>query len=387
MSACPKECITYCKDQMDNIYPVINEEKCIGCNLCKRVCPNNFAVEKKEPVICYAAWSNDPNERLTSASGGIATEFYKYMVERVKGAAAGVYLDDDFYAKYKVVNRVEGLKQFKNSKYVFSYMNDTYQSILEVLKQNKEVLFIGLPCQNAALINFLKIYNVNKNNLLTVDLICHGVASDKYLQNHIRNIETKTKKKAYELLFRDPEFLTENYVFSLSSNTGEKFYKKRVYQDDVYSLAYHKALSYRENCYQCNYACAARCSDITIGDFSGLGKIEECPFDNRNVSCLLVNTEKGRKYVETLLKDGRIIAHERPLKEALGFEKQLQRPSDKHRRREVFEAEYIRTHEFEGAAKTALRLEIIWNKLNYFLPLRFMKTLILRSVNPNNTDM
>lgn len=378
MSACPKGCITYQEDQRGNIYPIIGEEKCIGCNICKRVCPNHSDVEKRKPVTCYAAWSNDPEERRTSASGGIAAEFYKYMIACMEGAAAGVYLDDNFNAKYKIADRIEELGQFKNSKYVFSHMDDSFQKILEVLKKKKKVIFIGLPCHNAALNSFLGIYDIDKSNLLTVDLICHGVASGKYLQNHIKSIEGRTKQKACELLFRDPEFFTGNFVFSLCGNTGDKFYKKGVYQDDVYSLAYHKALSYRENCYQCRYACAERCSDITIGDFSGLGKINIWAFDNINVSCVLVNTKKGKRYVEALLKDGRITARERPLEEALEFEKQLKKPSCKHWRRDIFEKKYVKTRDFEKAARIALRFEIIWNKLNYFLPLRAIRDLVAK---------
>lgn len=372
---CPKNCINISYDSLDVPYPVIDESECVNCGLCQRVCPNNTPVVLNAPMKAYAAWSNDLNVRRTSASGGVATELYRLFF-RQGGIATGVILDENYDTKYVILDDKSDLTPVKNSKYTFSDTNDIYRKVKIYLDKEVKVLFIGLPCHVAALQNYLRR---PYDNLTTVDIICHGVAPVDYLKQHIKNIELKKGKKTAECTFRDPHYKTHNFIFSLYDKDSKCFYHKRVESNDLYQIGYHRALIYRENCYHCKYAAPARCSDLTIGDFSGLGRLEKCDFNNINVSCILVNTVNGAEVIDSLSSFVTMV--ERPLAEALDFEPQLQTPSVKHHNRDVFKAKYSETQDFTVAAAESLKSEI----RNSNLPPHFISRTVkagLRAILP-----
>lgn len=176
-----------------------------------------------------------------------------------------------------------------------------------------------------------------------------------YLEQHIKSIEDKKKEYTYQLFFRDPKYYTYTYTFTLKNIKGKEFYNKKVLTRDNYQLGYHRALIYRENCYSCNYARKERISDLTIGDFSGLGRFAPFEYDKHNVSCILENTDKGAALLKNL--KGALSMYERPACEAFEVEKQLKSPSVKHVNRDVFEVEYKKRKNFENAANASLRQE------------------------------
>ena len=185
---CPKKCIRYVRDDYRVKYAQRETEKCIECNLCMKTCPSNRNIEKNVPLKCYAAWSNDNIIRRNSASGGIAAEFYKYAIENGYWIV-GVTVNKHFEAIYSITK--EGWRQFQNSKYTYSNMGDMYHVISDKLKRREKVLYIGLPCQVAALKMFLSTKSVEDRNLFTIDLICHGITPEDYLKEHIEQIEYK----------------------------------------------------------------------------------------------------------------------------------------------------------------------------------------------------
>ena len=373
--SCPKNCINISYDSLDVPYPVIDESECVNCGLCQKVCPNNTPVVLNTPRKAYAAWSNDPKVRRTSASGGVATELYKLFFQQ-KGIATGVILDENYDTKYVILDDKSDLAPVKNSKYTFSDTNDIYRKVKVYLDKEVKVLFIGLPCHVAALQNYLRR---PYDNLTTVDIICHGVAPVKYLKQHIKSIELKKERKAAKCTFRDPHYKTHQFIFSLYDKDSKCFYHKRVESNDLYQIGYHRALIYRENCYHCRYAVGTRCSDLTIGDFSGLGRVEKCDFNNIDVSCILVNTAKGEKVIESLSSYVTVV--ERPVAEALDYELQLQAPSVKHHNRDVFKSKYSETQDFTLAAAESLKSEI----RNSNLPPHFISRTVkacLRAVLP-----
>ena len=367
---CSHNCITFEANDTGAVYPVIDKEKCIDCGLCRKVCPNNNPLTFKTPAKVYAAWSKDEIQRRTSASGGIAAEMYKYILGN-GGFSAGVTFDMMQGALYIPLKNVDDIQKVKNSKYTFSNTNGIYKQIKEKLKDGVDVLFIGLPCQVAGLLNFLrKPYQ----NLTTVDIICHGLAPTEYIRQHIWSLEEKHNCKCSKMYFRDPAFLTHKFFMSLYA--GDKcFYKKRARSFDVYQLGYHRALIYRDNCYSCRYAKGERISDLTIGDFSGLGKVQPCEFNGINVSCVLVNSEKGEIFIKSL---NNVVLYERPIEEALNYEHQLKQPSIPHKNRQLFINEYKRTGNFESSAKLALKEDLKSVVLYNVSPKRHIVKLVVK---------
>lgn len=348
---CPKQCITMQPDELDALHPIVDDGICINCGLCEKTCPNNRELSYKLPHKVWAAWSNDNDVRRTSASGGIACELYRYWIKN-GGVATGVVYDRDEGCHFILLEKESDIKTVQNSKYTFSETAGIYKVVKQKLQAGISVLFIGVPCQVAGLYGFLK---KEYDNLITVDIICHGMPPATYLEQHIKNIEDKKKEYTCQLFFRDPKYYTYTYTFTLKNNNGKEFYNKKVLTRDNYQLGYHRALIYRENCYSCNYAREERISDLTIGDFSGLGRFAPFEYDKHNVSCILENTDKGSALLKKL--NGALSMFERPACEAFEVEKQLKSPSVKHSRRSIFEKVYRKTRNYELASNIALKEE------------------------------
>ena len=333
---CPKQCISMKEDTIGQIYPVIDSTKCVECHSCEKVCPilngpASFPSEK-----AYAAWSNDEEERRTSASGGIAIEMYKYAVSN-DWLVVGAVQNEDFSVSHKMVSSLEKLAAFKNSKYVFSDAYAVFSEIRSALTDNRKVLFIGLPCQVAALRKLFR----DDENLLLVEVVCHGTTPFSYLKQHIDMLSRKYGKTATRMSFRDPNALTYTFTFTLYDEEGKLFYAKRTKDGDTYQFGYHRAVSYRENCYHCRFAKPERNADITIADYHGLGLSAPCSFSARKVSLILENTSKGSEFVDSLIHNRSIHAEQRPLEEPFKGEAQLRHPSLKNKYRLMFEKEIV----------------------------------------------
>lgn len=353
VEVCPVRCITMCSDPLDATHPQIDTSICIDCGLCEKTCPNNIQLNFHTPQRVYVAWSNDESIRNTSASGGIATELYRLWISK-GGFAAGVKYEKNGECHFILIENEYDILSTQNSKYTFSDTDGIYYKIKEKLQLGVPVIFIGVPCQVSGLYGFLKR---DYDNLTTVDIICSGMPPSEYLRQHIKSIEQRRHRVAEFVSFRDPEFNTNTYAFTLRDATKNIFYKKRVLNTDNYQLGYHRALIYRENCYSCKYACRERIADLTIGDFSGLGRCAPFNYDKYNTSCILQNTDKGRRALTEIQSVVTII--ERPLTEAFGYERKLSSPAIKHNRRKIFEEEYKKSRDFTRAADKALRFEKI----------------------------
>lgn len=382
---CPKKCIVYQANSHETLRAVVDKNNCIECKLCQAVCPQLNVIDGKKSKECYAGWSNIVDTRLKSASGGIATELYRYYAEH-DGYYAGVVFDELHQVKYELLTGKENYNAFQSSKYVYSDTKNVFVDIATVLLKNKNVLFIGLPCQVAGLQRYLKVRNIDCTKLSTVDLVCHGTTPNAFLKEHIKYVEKKKKNRTQEVRFRDPEFGTHFFVFSLYENE-KAFYHKRVNRNDSYQIGYHAGITYRDNCYECRYANERRMGDITLADFSGVGKLAPCNYTGRNVSCILINNEKGKVLVETLIKDGYIYCDSRPIEEELNTEKQLHRPTEITKERIKFLKLYESGNSFEKAMKKAGIKIILKNEIIFFIHIEEIKNSISKYIPSNVKNM
>lgn len=332
MERCPQKCIFMEERKIGGYFPVINQENCIECHSCERVCPILNLPKFEKNISAYAAWNTDAEQRRTSASGGIAYAIYTKAILQ-KYACIGASLNQDNTVTHKVALNIESILPFKNSKYVFSNAYDVFSKVKVLLKAKRNVVFIGLPCQVAA---FKKLFP-NSNELLLVDIVCHGSVPESYLKQHVTYIENKIKEKNEKLYFRDPASRTSTYHFSLYNKKGECFYSKRTSDGDLYNYAFHKMVAYRENCYHCRFARPERLSDITLGDFHGDGNMEAWNNSKDNVSLVITHTERGEKWVTEMAKEGLIRLELRPLQEPIEGDRQLREPSPKTQLRLNFE--------------------------------------------------
>lgn len=374
---CPKKCITYTKDRVNNEIAV-KGNICINCGLCEKVCPVNNPVESHEIINCYSAWSRDDDTRKKSASGGVASELYKYEIKVLNGYIVGTSMRNN-RAEYSVNSGLEAISDFQNSKYTLSDTNTVFQEIKELLIEGKSVTFVGVPCHVAGLKNYLAFSHINMETLFLVDLICHGCVSPEYLCEHIERIETRKHITVDSVSFRNPDYGTENYWFTLGSQ-GKVKYKKRVYRNDEYQVGYHKGIIYRNCCYTCRYADTHRTGDVTLADFSGVGTVIPSPYSNKKVSCVLTNTAKGEDRIKNLSVANQICMEERPLEEELNHEQQLHTPTKLSNEAIKFQEAYARGRTFDQSINIACFKIIFVNELKHFFMIEKIKGILSKIV-------
>lgn len=338
-NVCVKNCISMVEDSKGRIYPSINESQCIKCNLCKKVCPSINEVEFNEPRAAYVSWAKDYKERESSTSGGLASIFANVIINK-KGTVFGVELDNNIDIKHIRINKKEDVKRLKGSKYVHSKIENTFYSCKNDLDSGKRSLFIGTPCQIAGLKKYLmKEYS----NLITVDLVCHGVPPQRYFKEYISNVINEPIVD--KITFRDKE------GYNLKVYKGNKVIYHAKGDQSLYYYSFLKSLFCRENCYSCKYAQRKRVSDITIGDFWGIG--EEEPF-NKSLegghSVVLTNTSKGVEFLEECKDE--LFIEKRNISEAIRKNYQLQSPSKKHNKYNEFLSLYEKSGFVYAANKT-----------------------------------
>ena len=256
MASCPVQCISMKKDEDGFLYPEIDEDKCIKCGKCRKICPfrKKDKISYKEKKVFYAI-HKDESVRLASTSGGAFTGIVQSFEPDV---VYGVKYDEENRVVYDVSIGKEKIGKFRKSKYIQATLNDTFLKVKEDLKNNKKVLFTGTPCYVSGLKSFL---NKDYDNLLLVDLVCHGVTSPKVFAKFIELEENKKKSKLKRFVFRnkiskmgkwDYNYTTMEYengkkdlaIFLLATNTFSSLVKSNLSFIIccllfVFSLLYH----------------------------------------------------------------------------------------------------------------------------------------------------
>lgn len=314
---------------LGHLFPSVDQKTCIECGMCERVCPALHPLQLLPIQAAYASWSKDTEEYRTSASGGIAAELSNITL-RKGGVVYGCAMLPDVVVRHIRVEKDRDLVKLKSSKYVQSSIIEIIPSLKKDVAEGKHVLFIGTPCQVAAV---KALYKVQPEKLLLVDLICHGVPSLKLLKATVQ--KAIHGKKCTNVTFR------EGTRFSLRVwNDDELLYempKGASHYRSTYLDAFLKGFTYRDSCYQCPYAASERVGDITIGDFWGLGKKEsadEIPAHPFGCSVVLPVTEKGSRLLDEVRSF--IECYPRHIQEAVEGNAQLQGPVRMNRRIQTY---------------------------------------------------
>ena len=289
--ACEQLCAHHAIEMKPNkegfLSAYIDREKCVDCGLCQNRCPQNNLMQKFEPLMSLAVRDRDDKELLASASGGAFAAAARMILQR-GGVVTGAAYHDDMTVGHFIVERLENLHKVQSSKYVQSNTEATYSQVKALLINGREVLYSGTPCQIGGLRAYLR---KEYDNLYTMDLICHGVASPKLFAKYLIWLGGKMKGKIIGYDFRDKSC---GWGLDYMSKTKTKTKTKPSTLDPYY---YHflEGTTYRECCYRCNYCTKERVGDITIGDYWGVEKEHPEFYSAKGVSCFLVNSEKGMR--------------------------------------------------------------------------------------------
>lgn len=326
---CHRNAITI-KDDLKYYNALIDTKKCVDCGLCTKVCPRENDNDMSKPKWWYQGWA-DSEIREYASSGGAASAIIRTFIKN-GGYVASCLFDSGKFV-FEVTNEMAVARKFAGSKYVKSNPEKIYGKIQSLLKANQKVLFIGLPCQVAAVNQFIK----DKTNLVTADLICHGTPSPyllkKCLQEYGHDINTFT-----DINFR----IKSLYELNRDGKPIAAFHTM-----DNYLIAFLHSYDYTENCYSCKFATLDRVSDITLGDSWGTELSGEV---KNGVSLILCQSEKGKELIES----AGLNLLDVDINNAILHNEQLNKPSKCSKSRDQFFENYNRYNNFGKAlVKTA----------------------------------
>lgn len=294
VNACPKGCITMVDAGEGFCIPKIDHDACAECGACMRVCHRMEPhVEFYTPLHTLACWTKNESDRKKSSSGGAFSVLARKVLS-MGGVVFGATMDKSLKVKHICIDKVEDIHVLQGSKYVQSYLGDTYKQVRENLKAGRQVLFTGTPCQVGGLLTFLRR---KYENLITVDMVCHGVPSQKAFDAFCERTHLKGNCDGVSFRF------TEGWGFQLArelvaptkpgdSNSAHVVRRPVNPKNAWYMRAFNKGLMFNEACFSCPYAIPQRVSDFTMADYWGLGL--KTPFKHptiKGVSMLLVNNE------------------------------------------------------------------------------------------------
>lgn len=297
MCICPKQAITMKQDEDGFLYPKIDTSLCVECGLCKKVCTiQHVPTTNMEPLATYAAINKNQIVLSNSASGGIFGALASCVFER-GGLVFGCAFNENMEPQHICVDNPSDMKKLQGSKYVQSNVNTAYAVVKEYLEEGKWVLFTGTPCQIAGLKSYL---GKDYKNLITADLICHGVPSAAFFKGYIKQLEGKLKGKVIDFKFRD-KFKGWSLMGKVIYEKNGKLREKLIFPFTSYYYSYFlNGDIYRENCYECKYASGSRQGDFTMGDYWGVEKAHPEIETKNGVSVLLINSGKGMELIGKL---------------------------------------------------------------------------------------
>ena len=298
---CPKECICMEDDNEGFSYPKVNKYLCIECNLCEKVCPViNMSQNKVVNISAYACKNKDENIRKNSSSGGIFALLCEIVIN--KGVVIfGATFDDEFNVYHTYAETLSDCNKFMGSKYVQSKIGDTYSNVKEFLTCGRIVLFSGTPCQISGLNAYL---GQKYSNLILIDIACHGVPSPLVYREYLKKIKLINKSKIKSINFRDKASGWKGYNFKVEFYNGclsEKGY------DNIYMKGFLRDIYLRPSCYRCKFKKPITSADLTLADYWGVQYKHPELDDDKGISLILVNSEKGKKMLNNINDKANII--------------------------------------------------------------------------------
>lgn len=332
-SICAHDAITMKPDALGFLYPEVDEDKCVDCGLCEKVCAFNDHYDTSlnlEKPLAYGARHKDMNEVETSRSGAAFIAISDYILEQ-GGVVYGAGYADHFRVVHKRATTKEERDEFKGSKYVQSDMTGVFRQVRQDLRDGLTVLFSGTPCQTAGLNKY--VGKKLRENLILLDIICHAVPSPYIWRDYLASMEKKARSKAKAIYFRD-----KTYGWAAQHNERFVFKSGKESVDYIHRDLFYENFSTRISCHSCHFCNLFRPSDITIGDFWGYDKTDckSMNEDGRGISLLLINTAKGHKLLDAI-RDS-VILKQVPLSECL--QPNLQRPTSLNPLRYQFIKDY-----------------------------------------------
>lgn len=301
INACPRHIITMEEDNDGFIYPKVKVEDCIECHLCEKSCP--MLKERKDICksydnypIFYAGQLKDKDDLMKVSSGGAFWAFSKTVIDK-GGIVYGAVQKDVDNIYHLRAESLDEIKTIRRSKYFQSDTRQTFAQVKADLKEGRNVLYSGTGCQIAG----LKVYlGKEYDNLITCDVVCHGVPSRKVWRAYRKEKEEREGKEIKDLVFRDKSAGWSHNQYKITYQDGSV--EKEASTRQLFHAGYLRGLFYRPSCGTCRFASLPRVADVTLADYWQYQGIFRQFSHDLGVSLITVNNERGEK----LLKDSSV---------------------------------------------------------------------------------
>ncbi len=294
MNICPAQCIIMRRDREGFDYPMANPDRCIGCGKCESVCPVLNPRDPSEPLEAFAARSD---EFMNASSSGGAFPAVASKVTGEGGVVYGAVVNEDMTIGHADAEDMPSVMKMRGSKYVQSDLYGTFDEVRYWLEEGRKVLYSGTPCQIAGLNSYLgKSYD----GLLTVDCACHGTPSPGLWEKYVKALEKEYGGRMKGVRFRDKSRSWMHYdfvaIFEASGRDGTsyEFEVHKPYVRDLYMKLFVQDMTLRPSCYKCPVRKGRSGSDLTLADLWNTSGAAPEFNDDKGVSLVAVNTEKGR---------------------------------------------------------------------------------------------
>lgn len=327
---CPKRCIDMNEDMEGFNYPQVDVSKCISCNLCEKVCPvkNNIKNNSKMKSYAYACINKNNEIRVESSSGGVFSILCEYVIDK-NGVVFGASFDDKFNVKHSYEETLNQCSNFRGSKYVQSEIGEMYKKAKMFLDNGRIVLFSGTQCQ----IKGLNLYLGKKyKNLITIDIICHGVPSPKVFKLYKNKLKKVYKSDIKNISFRDKSKGWREFSYVTNFSNGETYSKSL--KEDIYMRGFLRNLYLRPSCYECKAKNFTSGSDISLADYWGIEGIHKDLDDNKGISLVLINSENGKEIFKQI--SNKIVYKDTDLKYSIENNPCIVKPVNNNLDREAF---------------------------------------------------
>lgn len=380
---CGKKAITMIEDEYGFRFPQIDTEKCVGCGSCQKVCCINNEVELCKPGTVYAASYKNKDISAKSASGGIFAALAKQVLTE-GGIVFGSAYTKQFDVEVISIEKIEDLPRLQGSKYVQSSMNSSFLKIKSELQTGRTVLFCGVPCQVEALKRFL---GRSYENLLLVDIVCHGVPSNRMLKDYLAFLADKKQMEIQSIQFRTKTKGQNVYgeiAYRQVSHTGEIAYRQEPlisYKSSYYKL-FLNCQTFRDSCYHCKFAGTKRPGDISLCDYWGIEDehpdfVKEVEKEGlAGISAIMLNTNAGIAFFERLKQE--FLLRESTVEQVAKHNPQLQAPSvETAERKQVLDC--YRQRGYQGVDDfyfKKYRMKILTSDIGQVLPNSWKKKIL-----------
>lgn len=332
VNVCPKDCISMEEDSEGFNYPCVDKSKCVDCTLCEKVCPiinkDKVAQGSNEEDNTYVAYTKNATVRKNSSSGGMFTELAESVLKN-NGVVFGCAFDDDFNAHHIMIDNISDLEKLRGSKYIQSQIESTYKEAEKLLKNGKLVLFSGVACQIAGLNSYLR---KDYNNLITVDVLCHGVPSGKAWRKYIDDNQKRHNAKLNKYYFRNKDNGWK--VFTVKQMYMDNQGESSPFNKDSFMQLFLGEVCLRPSCHNCRFKDIRRPSDITLGDCWGVQNYMPEMDDDKGTSVVIAHTKKGVNILNSVKNN--LVIKKAKLDRALPPTADSRKSVLPHKNREIF---------------------------------------------------